>query len=153
MEKRASNKKFTKPSAELQRKRLWKKALKNGVCPFGGCDISKATCRHLDSYLEYDSEASSMKYEIKTVKIDVIDRFAEPDSGEPGMEGAWALYKRLKAAGIRREMIQVLFDVSIVGKTLQQVKEDRGWTSYATLWRAYKKTLAELKGRGFANGE
>jgi len=120
-------------------------ALIKGICPIQGCEISTATCSHLDRHLKYDSVASIIKP--KLVVWDEIEEMAtEAEPPEAGQ--VWALFKKLRAAGLNRSQVGILLRRHGYNMTDRQIIEDMGWTSKDTLESREKKALAVLKRRG-----
>lgn len=141
-----------KKKSEVFWNQQWKEGLEKGVCPIAGCSLKKATCRHLDSHLNYSP--GSMGPGLSVVYTEGIDKLeSEGDGVSPRAEGAWELYKKLKKTGLPKDQVQIMLDRFVLDRTLQQIQADRGWTSFGTLRRRYMAALSFLKAVGFKRGE
>lgn len=83
---------------------------------------------------------------VKLVYTDDPDAF--PDApAQPSYAGAWTLYKELKALGLSRHELQLIFANVVLGTPLRQVIEEQGWSSFGTVQRERKRILALIKKR------
>lgn len=138
---------YDKKSYELWEKR-WKKALKKGVCPIAACDLSKATCAHLDKFLAYDPTARL--HQPQTFSTDTIEEFSSPE--EEASPGVWALFKTLRKYPLKRDQIGILVRKFGIGMSNRQILDSMGWTSHSMLYTRYRQAVATLKEYGFKSG-
>lgn len=125
---------------------LWTEALSKGLCPLAGCDITQATCEHLDAYLDYGPQMFGPTPSV--FYTDQIERYPGEESKDP-TTGSWDLYKKLRRTGLDNDQILILIDRFAVGSTFRQIMEARNYTSMQTLLRRFNKALEHLKRRGY----
>jgi hypothetical protein len=152
---------------------LWTKALKTGVCPVEGCDITKSVCKHLNKHLNYSqsyyaSDALDMAYNSMSEALDVAVNGKESE--------AWALFKRLRKylaplnhARDRRfksskkqapriicdgskfltpDQILILIRTFVYNMSTRQIEKDMGWSNHMLVTRRLNKALEVLKNYG-----
>lgn len=138
---------------------LWKKALQNGECPFGGCNLSDNTCEHLDGYLSYienphlnyvrksEGEQKGLpKRKVRTLYTSDIDDYAVT---EETTSGVWELFKKLKKYGLARDQIGVVLRRACLEMNFRQIAEDMNWTHPQYAFRRYQEAIKTLRTRGY----
>lgn len=125
---------------------LWRGALKTGECPFGGCDLTRKTCKHLDSYLTFGRTTFEPRVRLHFVDRDWIEKQSATLVPKPSL---WEFFKGLRKYGLGNEQTLLLIYRFGLGMTLRQIHTACGWTSSRTLDRYYAEALRLLRKRGY----
>lgn len=64
---------------------------------------------------------------------------------ESPAKGTFEVYKKLKKLGFSNEDILLILDRFYMNRSYRQILEDRGWTSYGTLYRRARELQQQLK--------
>lgn len=139
--------KFSQRKSTQRLDALWRESFQKGEC-LVGCKLrGPHPCEHLESWLKRRGERRVN--EPHFFYTDTIEEFSgDVEKGADVTRGIWKAFKMLRRSGLQNHQILILLDRDVMGKSFRQMVEERGWSSYGTLHREYKKAIEFLRRKG-----
>jgi hypothetical protein len=144
-------KKPFKQRSKKQWDEFWRSAFQQGICPMGGCNISKSLCQHVDKYLKYGTpQFSGHDSEVWTREVDDIEDLT--GDGIPtffNTEGVWELFKKLRQVpGLSNTQIKLLIRRGALKQHFRLIMRELDLKSWDVMIRRYRKALETLRRHG-----
>lgn len=125
----------------------WRQALKRGRCPIKGCDITRRTCSHLDSYVAGNTQ--SVNYISKPYwNNEQVAPLPEPESTT-----AFDLREKLLLFELSDRQREILIHRFIYQSTYKTIKEEMKFINARVAQKFFKSTIDELKQQGLSLGD